>query len=42
MQFGLNLKLGVTGVETLTPNSVDDFVSAVFGVHGAQIIGVLK
>jgi hypothetical protein len=42
MQFGLNLKLGVTGVETLTPNSVDDFVSAVFGVHGAQIIGALK
>lgn len=41
VQFGLNLKLGVTGVETLTPNSVDDFVSAVFGVHGAQIVSAL-
>jgi hypothetical protein len=39
--FGLNLKLGVTGVETLTPNSVDDFVKAVFGVHGAQIVNAL-
>ena len=42
IQFGLNLKLGVTGVETLTPNSVDDFVSAVFGVHGAQIVSALQ
>jgi hypothetical protein len=42
VQFGLNLKLGVTGVETLTPNSVDDFVSAVFGVHGAQIVSALQ
>ena len=42
LQFGLNLKVGVTGVETLTPNSVDDFVSAVFGVHGAQIVGALQ
>jgi hypothetical protein len=29
LQLGLNLKLGVTGVETLTPNQVDDFVKAV-------------
>jgi hypothetical protein len=42
VQFGLNLKLGVTGVETLTPNSVDDFVSAVFGVHGKQIVSALQ
>jgi hypothetical protein len=42
VQFGLNLKIGITGVETLTPNSVDDFVAAVFGVHGAQIIGALQ
>ncbi len=42
MQFGLNLKLGVTGVETLTPDNVDDFVSAVFGVHGAQIVTALQ
>jgi len=41
MQFGLNLKVGVTGVEGLTPNSVDDFVKAVFGVHGAQILTAL-
>src|SRR5439155_23788008 len=40
MQFGLNLKVGVTGVETLTPGKADDFVKAVFGVHGAQIVNV--
>lgn len=42
VRFGLNLKLAVTGVETLTPNKVDDFVAAVFGVHGAQIVGALR
>jgi hypothetical protein len=42
LQFGLNLKLGVTGVETVTPGNVDDFVKAVFGVHGAQIVGALQ
>jgi hypothetical protein len=41
MTFGLNLNLGVTGVETFTPNKVDDFVKAVFGVHGAQIVRLL-
>src|SRR5262249_5841055 len=41
MQFGLNLKVGVTGVETVSPNNVDDFVKAVFGVHGTQIVGAL-
>ncbi len=41
IQFGLNLKVGVTGVETLTPDSVDDFVKAVFGVHGAQVVSAL-
>ncbi|MCZ2150149.1 MAG: hypothetical protein LC126_20520 [Bryobacterales bacterium] len=41
MQFGLNLNVGVTGVETLTPGKADDFVKAVFGVHGAQIVNVL-
>ncbi len=41
LQFGLNLNVGVTGVETLTPDSVDDFVKAVFGVHGVQIVNVL-
>ena len=42
MQFGLNLKVGVTAVETLTPSGVDEFVSAVFGVHGAQIVTALQ
>ena len=41
MQFGLNLKVGVIGIDTLTPDSVDDFVKAVFGVHGAQIVSAL-
>lgn len=41
MNFGLNLKVGVTGVETLTPGKVDDFVKAVFGVHGTQITNAL-
>jgi hypothetical protein len=41
MQFGLNLKVGVTGIDTLTPDSVDDLVKAVFGVHGAQIVNAL-
>jgi hypothetical protein len=42
LNAGQNLKIGVTGVETVSPDSVDDFVSAVFGVHGAQIAGVLQ
>ncbi|HEY2385001.1 MAG TPA: hypothetical protein VGK48_27820, partial [Terriglobia bacterium] len=42
LQFGLNLKLGVTGVETVTLGQVDDFVQAVFGVHGAQIVTALQ
>ena len=41
MQFGLNLNINVTGVETIAPDKVDDFVEAVFGVHGAQIVSVL-
>jgi hypothetical protein len=41
LQLGLNLKIGVTGVETLAPDRVDDFVKAVFGVHGAQIVKAL-
>jgi hypothetical protein len=41
MQFGLNLNVNVTGVETITPDSVDDFVKAVFGVHGAQVVSAL-
>jgi hypothetical protein len=42
LQFGLNLSLGVTGIETVTPGQVDDFVKAVFGVHGAQIVTALQ
>ena len=41
MQFGLNLKVGVTGVATFLPGQADDFVKAVFGVHGAQITHLL-
>jgi hypothetical protein len=41
MQFGLNLKVGVTGVATFLPGKSDDFVKAVFGVHGTQIVHVL-
>ena len=41
MQFGLNLNVNVAGVETLAPNKVDDFVKAVFGVHGAQMVNLL-
>ena len=40
-EFGLNLKVGVQGVDTLTPGKVDDFVKAVFGVHGAQVVAAL-
>lgn len=42
LQAGLNLKIGVTGVESVAPDDVDEFVAAVFGVHGAQIVGALK
>jgi hypothetical protein len=41
LQFGLNLKVGVTGGEAPEPDNVDDFVKAVFGVHGKQIISAL-
>jgi hypothetical protein len=41
VEFGLNLKVGVRGVDSLTPGKVDDFVKAVFGVHGAQVVGAL-
>ena len=37
VDFGLNLKVGVQGIDSLTPGKVDDFVKAVFGVHGAQV-----
>src|SRR5207247_1800260 len=40
--LGLNLKIGVTGVTGILPNNVDDFVKAVFGVHGAQILKALQ
>src|SRR5262249_20340075 len=40
--FGVNLKVGVTGVETVAPDQIDDFIAAVFGVHGAQIASALK
>ena len=42
LNAGQNVKVGVTGMETLSPDEVDDFVSAVFGVHGAQIANALE
>ena len=36
--FGLNLAVGVKGVVDAAPDNVDDFVKAVFGVHGRQIV----
>ena len=41
VQLGFNLKVGVTGVDSFTPGKVDDFVEAVFGVHGAQVVDAL-
>lgn len=41
MEFGLNLKVGVTGVAEI-PEEADDFIQAVFGVHGAQVAKALK
>ena len=35
--FGLNLTVGLTGKADL-PANVDDFVKAVFGVHGLQVV----
>jgi hypothetical protein len=38
--FGLNLNVGVTGKAELPPD-LDDFVKAVFGVHGQQVLNDL-
>jgi hypothetical protein len=38
---GLSLKIGVRAVETVTPDEADEFVAAVFGVHGTQVVGAL-
>ncbi|HEX3681940.1 MAG TPA: hypothetical protein VHU83_05305 [Bryobacteraceae bacterium] len=38
--FGLNLNVGVTGQNQL-PGTIDDFVKAVFGVHGLQVVNDL-
>jgi hypothetical protein len=40
--FGLNLATSLQGIDTLTPDSVDDLVKAIFGVHGLQIIKDLQ
>lgn len=39
--FALDLKVGATPVAPL-PDSMDDFVEVVFGVHGKQVIADLK
>lgn len=38
--FGLNLNVGVTGQNQL-PGTIDDFVKAVLGVHGLQVVNDL-
>lgn len=40
--FGLNLTVGVTGQTDLLPEQADDFVKAVFGVHGLQVVKDLQ
>ena len=41
--FALNANVGVTGsTGTLLPAQIDDFLAAVFGVHGAQLVDDLK
>ena len=42
LNAGQNIKVGVTGIDTLSPDKVDEFVAAVFGVHGAQIATALQ
>src|SRR5262249_55492106 len=39
--FGLNLNVGVTSQADL-PSDLDDFVKAVFGVHGQQVLNDLR
>jgi hypothetical protein len=38
--FGLNVNVGITGHADLPP-TIDDFVKAVFGVHGLQVLNDL-
>lgn len=41
--FAFNASVGVTGsTDQLLPSQLDDFLAAVFGVHGAQIVEDLK
>jgi hypothetical protein len=42
LSFGFNLSAKVQGVADLLPEQVDDLVTAVFGVHGQQVIKDLK
>jgi len=42
INFGLNLKLGVTGIAGIMPRTADDFVAAVLGVHGPQVARALQ
>ena len=42
LNAGQNIKIGVTGIDTLSPDKVDEFVAAVFGVHGAQVATALQ
>lgn len=42
MNFALNLNLGVTTEAEFLPGTADEFVQAVFGVHGVQVARTLK
>ena len=41
LTVGVNLTAGVTGIATVAPDALDDFIAAVFGVHGEQIVAAL-
>jgi hypothetical protein len=41
VEFGLNLKAGITGIESVSKGRVDTLIKAAFGVHGAQVVTAL-
>jgi hypothetical protein len=41
VEFGLNLKVGVTGIESVSTGRVDNLIKAAFGVHGTQVVTAL-
>ena len=41
VNLAAQLKVGVAAVDSIAPETVDDLIAAVFGVHGAQIVAAL-